>query len=140
MNTNESGGRTPTERRAGRRYTWEFFAGMAAFLLTFLFLPQLVRTEQGSTLSIFIALVPILPVLWIAIALLRHLRRMDERQRLLFLQSLSVGFAVAMVIAVSVGLVSTAGVDTRYSEWAIYIGGMSAWGISLAIFNARANR
>lgn len=137
---NEHVGRTRAERRAGWRYTWEFAVGVVLYLLLFLVLPPIVSAEPGSALALVIALLPLLPALWIAVAVARHVRRVDEFQRGLVLRSCAVGFSVAMLLAVAVALVGGAGIDTRHSEWIVFLGGMSAWGITLAISSMRADR
>lgn len=136
----EDYGRTPAERRVGRRYVWEFGVGIGAFVLLFLVLPRLVVAEPGSGESVVIALTPLVPIVWMVIAMARHVRRVDELQRALLLRSFAVGFGAAMVITLAIALVSSAGVDTRHSEWAVFIGGMTAWGLSIAVFSFRANR
>ncbi|QEW03023.1 hypothetical protein [Microbacterium lushaniae] len=139
-NDDDLRGRTRAERSAGRRYVGEFTIGVAAYLLLFLVLPRLVVTEPGSAWSVVIALTPIAPVLWMVIAMARHVRRVDELQRALLLHSFTVGFGAAMLIALAIALVTGAGIDTRHSEWAVFIGGMAAWGVSLGAFSFRANR
>lgn len=139
-NDDELHGRTRAESRAGRRYVWEFTIGVVAYLLLFLLLPRLVTTEPDSTWSVVVALTPMVPAVWMVIAMVRHVRRIDELQRALLLRSFAVGFGAAMLIALTIALVSSAGVDTRHSEWAVFIGGMIAWGVSLAVFSSRADR
>lgn len=138
--TNATNGRTPSERRVGGRYLWEFSIGIVGYVVLFLVLPRIVHTQPGTTMSVVVALVPLLPVLWIVVAIARHLRRVDEFQRLLFLQSFTIGFGVAMLIALAVALLNGVDVSTPSPEWLIFIGGMSAWGISLAALSIRASR
>jgi hypothetical protein len=50
-------------------------------------------------------------MLWVVIAILRHIRRIDDYQRFLLLQGLGVGFAVAMISSVTVGFLAIAGLS-----------------------------
>lgn len=139
-NDKEMSGRTPAERQLGKRYIGEFSIGVLAYLLLFLVLPRVVSAEPGSAWSIVIALTPLVPVAWMIIAMARHLHRIDEMQNVLLLRSFAVGFGAALLIALAIALLSGAGVDTRHSEWAVFIGGMGAWSVSLAVFSFRVDR
>ena len=72
----------------------------------FLALPRIVQTQPGTALNVIVALVPLAPVIWMIIAIARHVRRVDELQRLLFLRSFTFGFAVSMVTALTIALLS----------------------------------
>lgn len=138
--TGKPSGRTRSEQRAGKRYLWEFSIGILAYLALFLALPRIVQTQPGTALNVIVALVPLAPVIWMIIAIARHVRRVDELQRLLFLRSFTFGFAVSMVTALTTALLSGAGVDIRHAEWIIFMGGMTSWGLSLAALSIRASR
>ena len=140
MRANTDRGSTPQERRASLRYLWEIAAGAIGFLVTFLFLPEIVRTEPGSAAGVVVALVPLVPVVWIAVALIRHVGRVDELQRGLLLLSLAIGFGAAMLISLVIVFLSTAAIVVDQPEWWVFIGGMAVWGVSVAIVFARATR
>lgn len=140
MNTTEETGRTPSERRAGRRYMWEFAIGMVLLMFSFMVVPRLIQAEPRSVLSIVIVLIPILPQIWIVVAVIRHMRRMDERDRQMQFQSMSVGFGTSMLVAVTAGFLSLAGFDSPFLPWAVYLGGMGAWALSLVVLYYRANK
>jgi len=76
------------------------------------------------------ALAPVLPAAWIARAVLRHVRRVDEYQKLLLLQSLAVGFAVAMLTAITLGFLGTAGLSLADAPWIVYGAGMLGWAVT----------
>jgi hypothetical protein len=132
--------RTRKEQEGSRRYLWEIAGGAIVFLVLFLFLPELIRTEKGSTESILVALVPLVPVVWMVVAVARHIGRIDEFQKIFVFQSLAIGFAAAMLIAITVAFLSTADVTVAYPEWYVFIGGMSVWGISMGVLSFRASR
>jgi hypothetical protein len=140
MRANTDRGSTPQERRASLRYLWEIAAGAVGFLVTFLFLPEVVPTEPGSVAGVVVALVPLVPVIWIAVALIRHVDRVDELQRGLLLLSLAIGFGAAMLISLVVVFLSTAAITVEHPEWWVFIGGMAVWGVSIGVLSYRANR
>jgi hypothetical protein len=57
-------------------------------------------------------------------------RRVDEYQKLLLLQSLAVGFAVAMLAAITLGLLATAGLRLADAPWIVYGAGMLGWALT----------
>lgn len=140
MNDENSRRSTTGERRASRQYMWEIMAGVVGFMATFLILPALVPTAPGSIGRIVIALASLIPVLWICIALVRHLHRLDELQRTLLLQSFAMGFGVAMLIAFTIALLSAADVVVDGAHWWVFIGGMLTWGAALGLLSFRAGR
>lgn len=132
--------RTPAERRAARRYMWEVGAGALGFMILFLVLPRVIQVEDGTPGSIVMALAPLAPVCWIAIALVRHVRRVDELQRTLVWQSFALGFGAAMLIALTIALLGTAGITVAHTEWYVFIGGMVTWGVTICALSFRASR
>lgn len=136
----DPGGRTPTELRAARRYMWGIAMSSFAFLLLFLVLPSLVNAKDGSALSIVVALAPMLAVIWMLVSVFRLVRRVDEFQRGMILSSFAIGFATAMLIALTIAFLRPVGIVNEYTEWWVFIGGMSSWGVALTLFSMRANR
>jgi len=75
------------------------------------------------------ALLPVVPALWAVRAVARHVTRIDDYQRLLLLQGLAVGFAVAMVASLTVGFLGVAGLRFEHGSagWVTYGAGMLGW-------------
>lgn len=73
------------------------------------------------------ALLPVVPLLWVVRAVVRHLRRADEYQQRQLLLELGLDFAVAMVAAVTLGFLGIAGLDMRFAGWIVFAVGMASW-------------
>jgi hypothetical protein len=73
------------------------------------------------------ALLPVVPALWTVRAVLRHVRRIDDYQRLLLLQGLGVGFAISMIASLTLGFLAIAGLPMRGAGWIVYGAGMLGW-------------
>lgn len=73
------------------------------------------------------ALLPVVPAFWTLRAVLRHVQRIDDYQRLLLLQGLGVGFAVAMIASLTLGFLGIAGLPMRHAGWVVYGAGMLGW-------------
>ena len=79
---------------------------------------------------------PVLPTLWIIRAVVHHLRRVDD-QRLLLLQGLSVGFALAMVASLVVGFLGIDGTGVRGGGWIVFLVGMLGWALAAGVAQRR---
>lgn len=81
-----------------------------------------------------LALLPLPPALLVMWGQARNLRRADEYQRILQLEALAVGFAAALLIAMTGGFVMSAGYDVAAPVVsATFVGGILAWEIALAL-------
>jgi hypothetical protein len=93
---------------------------------------------DGPAPSRFVwALLPVLPIAWTAFTIIRHLRRVDDYQRLLLLQGLATGFVVAMLVSVTVGFLGVAGLELVGAGWIIYGAGMFGWLVAGSIASTR---
>lgn len=83
------------------------------------------------------AVLPVIPALWTVRAVLRHVHRIDDYQRLLLLQGLGVGFAVAMIAALTLGFLGIAGLAMQGAGWVVYGAGMLGWIIASRLAKKR---
>lgn len=137
---NSSRNHTLAERKQSRRYLLEIAGGAVLFMVFFLALPLWINPPEGTASAIIVALIPFLPVCWMAVAAIGHLQRVDEFQRMVLLQSFSIGFASAMLTAIAIALLEPAGVVVSGAQWWVFLSGMLMWGGSGAILTLRAHR
>lgn len=132
--------RTSAERRRSRRYTVEFLSGMALVVLLLLLPsePLLAGAPQG--VRVLWAMLPLIPLLWSAAAVIRHLRRVDELQRRTVVDALAWGFGTAMITAIGAALIRSAGVAVGDVEWAVFLTGMLGFAAAAAVGSARTSR
>lgn len=110
-----------------RAYYRDFFPGIGAYLLVLAAVCMWGHLDGNGPARWAWALAPTLPAAWIVRAVVRHLHRLDDYQRLLELQGLGVGFAVAMLSAVGVGFLAIAGLPAVAAGWIVFTAGMAAW-------------
>ena len=94
-----------------------------------------VDLDAGSNpWHLVIALSPLLAGVWLVWVQLRTLRRCDEYQRTMHLEAMSVGFGVAMLVAMTGGLLDGAdvGSSAQYLQLT-FIPGILSWVGALAI-------
>jgi hypothetical protein len=119
------------DRARARAYYRDFWPGIIAYVAVLGAVLAWGGLDGPSGWRYVWAVLPVLPGLWIVRAVVRQLRRCDEYQRVLLLQSMAAGFGVAMVAAVTVGFLALAGLDLPhgFAGWTVYITGMIGWGI-----------
>lgn len=132
--------RTTAERRRSRRYAAEFLSGMALVVLLLLLPGETLVEEASQGARLLWALLPVVPLLWSAAAVVRHLRRVDELQRRMIVDALAWGFAAAMVAAIGAALIRSAGVAVGDVEWAVFLIGMLAFASAVVFSSLRASR
>lgn len=125
------------ERAVARRYMWEFLPGAVAYVVLFFGVTSLVDLESGDPVNVLWALLPVVPVVWMIVSVVRHVRRIDEFQRTLVLQSFALGFGAAMLAAVVIALVGMTGIVVIGAEWYVFLVGMGTWGVASMVSTRR---
>ena len=124
------------DRTRMRAYNREFLFGMVAYFV--ILVPVMIwgGLDGDSPWRYLWALLPVLPMLWIVVALWRHIQRLDDYQRLLLLRGFAVGFALSMIAALTLGMLAIAGLELMGAGWIVYSVGMAGWCVA-AIVSAR---
>jgi hypothetical protein len=84
-----------------------------------------------------LAVLPAVPAAGVAWAVLRHVRRIDDYQRRILLEGIAVGFALAMLAAIALGLLAAAGLVVPAAPWIVYGIGMVSWAIGSGLAGRR---
>ncbi|WP_345147658.1 hypothetical protein [Arthrobacter ginkgonis] len=119
--------RSERDRGISRAYHLDFWPGMAGYAVVLTAVLLWGDLDGSSPWRFLWAVLPVIPALWMVRAVLRHVRRIDDYQRFLLLQSLGGGFAVAMVASVTVGFLEIAGLGLTGMGWIVYGAGMLGW-------------
>jgi hypothetical protein len=126
----DSSGRSEGDRAKARAYHHDFWPGMATYVLVTVAVSIWGGLDGHGSWRFVWALAPVVPAAWIVRAVLRHVRRVDEYQKLQLLQSLAAGFAVAMLTAVTLGFLAVAGLRLEVAPWIVYGAGMLGWAVT----------
>lgn len=130
----DTSGESPTERRRQRVFRTQMLVGAAWFLLANLGLSLWGHgTSPWRLLWVVLAL---LPIVWMVIVIGLRVRQMDEYQIKLFFPGLAVGFTVAMVTAITIGTLSSAGFNPVNGGWAVALTGIVAWEVTNLVVGA----
>jgi hypothetical protein len=115
------------DRARARAYYWDFWPSMVAYGLILTAVLIWGHLDGHSPWRYLWALAPVVPTVWTVRAVVRHVTRLDDYQRLLLLKGLAVGFAVAMIVSVTIGFLGIAGLEMRAAGWVVYGAGMLGW-------------
>ena len=130
--------RTNTERRAARAYVSEFLPAVVGYGIVLAIVVATVDFDTAGRWKYPVALLPVIPAMWGAVAIARNLDRIDELQRSIHLSGMALGFGMAMVAALTLGFLAMAGFDGgRVGPWIIYSIGMIGWLLGSAIAGRR---
>jgi hypothetical protein len=136
-NNLDRSGQSRGDRARAWAYVREFVPAMVAYCVVLALVLTFGDLDGTSPWRFVWAVLPVLPLIWVCVAVLRHLRRLDDYQQRLTLQGLGVGFAVAMAAAVTMGLLGAAGLQSPVTPWIIFGAGMAGWGITAIIVGRR---
>lgn len=135
----DTSARSAGDRARNRAYYRDFLPSMLAYLLVLAGVLVWGHLDGHSPWRYVWALLPVLPALWTVRAVVRRVHRIDDYQRLLLLQGLATGFALAMIAALTVGFLGIAGLGLPVAAggWIIYGVGMLGWIVGSAIAGRR---
>lgn len=126
------------DKARSRAYARDFIPGMIGYCVLLVVVVLFGDLDGTSNWRFVWALLPVLPMIWVVRALIRHFRRIDDYQRGRLLEAMAVGFAVAMMSAITLGFLAIAGLDMRFAGWIIYVAGMAGWLIASSLVAKRA--
>jgi hypothetical protein len=132
----DTDGESPIERRRQRTFRVRMRVAAVCFVIANFALHQWGDLSGTSSWRVVWAVLPLIPVVWMVILIVRRVRQMDEYQVKLFFPGLAVGFSVAMVTAVTVGTLNSAGFKVLNSGWAVAVIGLVAWGFTNLLVGA----
>lgn len=120
-----------------RPFAIRFFVGMALYAVTLLVSTSIVARISDQPATFFLALLPIVPLLFAMMQVYNGVRSQDELIRLVNLESVLVAALATAALTFSWGLLEEAGVIPRLPV--ILVGPMMVmiWGIALAINTRR---
>ena len=133
----DSQNRSEGDRARSRAYLREFWSGIVAYAVVLTGVLLWGGLDGDSPWRFLWAVLPVIPALWIVRVVVRHVRRIDDYQRLLLLQGFAGGFAVAMIVSVTLAFLEIAGLRVSGLGWIIYGAGMFGWIISGTVVGRR---
>ena len=119
-------------RAVDRRYLREFFIAMAAYTLIVVAVPLVMEQVRGVVGRTVLALLPIVPTIFVARALVRRILGGDELERRTFLEATAIAGLVVALASFSLGFLQAAGlVELRDGLIFVLPAMISVWGVAL---------
>ncbi len=129
-------GETSLERRQRDAYLRDFLPAVVGYAVVLAVSLSLVGDDVDSVGEWILVMFPVVPALWGVRAVVRALRLMDEFQRMIQLEAMAAGFAMAMAASITLGFVGVAGTATVGAGWIVYSVGMLTWALAV-VFRRR---
>jgi membrane-associated HD superfamily phosphohydrolase len=124
-------------KSVGRQYVKEFSLAMVAYMVIVIVSVTLINISPSNAWwRVPLALTPIIPAIFVMIAYMRFVGRIDELQRRIQFEGLAFGFGAAGILTFSYGLLENVGFP--HISWLFVFPLMIAlWGIGLAFATRR---
>ncbi|WDR87041.1 hypothetical protein [Burkholderia ambifaria] len=107
-----------------KRYLVEFTFALLAYLVAVLFSTWLMRGMGSGAGRIAVSLIPVVPMIAMALVVIRQLRRLDELAQRIQLNALGIAFVCTALITFSYGFLEVAGLPrlSMFMVWPIMAG------------------
>jgi hypothetical protein len=127
-----------TERQAGsaRRYMLELVGAMALYALVLLASTAVLRGMPAGGARWLVSLLPMIPALLAAAAVLRFFGRMDELARRQLTEALAFAFASSALLVLTIGFLEVGGL-APVSAWWVWVGMGVSWLMGSALVAMR---
>lgn len=119
-------------RPVDRRYLREFFPAMGAYVVIMLVVPPAMSRVHGTIARSLLALLPVIPTIFVARAIIRRILGGDELERRVFLEATAIAGLIVALASFSLGFVQAAGVIQIHAGLLYVLPAMIAiWGVAL---------
>ncbi len=102
---------------AARRYTLNILGSMVVYAVVLVVSLILLKRGVPSPWKFVVAVLPVLPALWVPLAAVRLFRELDELQKQIQLEALAFGFILAAVLTLTYGFLQNAGLPEISWIW-----------------------
>lgn len=116
------------EKRVARAYHSELWVSIAVYAVLLVGSIKLARPMADGTLRTVLLLLPMLGFALMIRAIVRHVARIDEYQRLRMLESIGIAFAITGALTFSYGFLETAGFP-KMSMFVVWMVMCASWGV-----------
>lgn len=119
-----------------RRYLWEVAAAMLAYMGAIMLSTRLLHGSVTGPLKVLVALLPLLPLIFMFVAVIRFLRYTDEMLRRLHIQAFAIAAGVTAFLALTYGCLEMAGFPRLSAWWTFFCIDM-IWGFAVWMLERR---
>ena len=122
--------------QAAKRYTREFTVTMIAYTVVIIASSLMLNDLEASPWHFPIALLPIIPVVFMIMAFMRYLAAIDELQQKIQLQAIGFAAGTTGLLTFAYGFLELVGFP-QFSIFLVFPMIIMLWGLGLAFFTRR---
>jgi hypothetical protein len=105
------------QKGATRRYTFSMVGALSLYAFALVVSLRWLHYKPEAPWKYAIAVLPVLPALWIPVAAIRLFRAIDELQKQIQLEALAFGFIGTAVLTITYGFLQNAGLPELSWIW-----------------------
>ncbi len=104
-------------RQTTLRYVLEFSGSMLAYVVVQVVSLMFLRENPDSPWRIPVTVAPVIPIVFMMLAVVRFLRRMDEMLRHLHLEAVVIAYIATLIVCFSYGFLENVGFPSFNTMW-----------------------
>lgn len=121
---------------AARTYLIQFGAATIVYVVLLIVSIGLIQANPNASWRYAVAVLPVIPAIFGALALVRYVGKIDELQRRIQLDGFAFSFGVTAILTFTYGFLENAGLPPISFIWVLPLM-IFLWGIGTAIASAR---
>jgi type III secretory pathway component EscS len=122
--------------QASKRYAREFIVAMVAYVIVIIVSRLTLNNIGESSWRFLIALLPVIPVIFLIVGFMRYLSEIDELQQRIQLQAIGFAAGTTGLLTFAYGFLELVGFP-RFSTFFLFPMMIMFWGIGLSYFSRR---
>ena len=123
-------------RHSSLRYMMEFGGSMLAYSVVLIVSLMFLGENPDSPWRIPVTVAPVIPIVFLMLAVIRGVRRMDEMRRHIHLESVIIAYLATVILCFSYGFLENVGFPSFNTMW-VGVAMICLWGIGQLIANRK---
>ena len=118
------------------RYMLEFGGAMLAYSVVLVMSLMFLRENPDSPWRIPVTMAPVIPIVFLMLAVFRYVRRMDELRRHIHLEAIIIAYLTTVILCFSYGFLENVGFPSFNTMW-VGVAMICLWGIGQLLANRK---
>ena len=123
-------------RQSSKRYMMEFGGTMLAYSVVLIVSLMFLRENPDSSWRIPVTVAPVIPIIFVMLAVIRGVRRMDEMRKHIHLEAVIIAFLATVILCFSYGFLENVGFPSFNTMW-VGVAMICLWGIGQLLANRK---
>ena len=123
-------------RQGALRYLLEFGGSMLAYSAVLVMSLMFLRENPESPWRVPVTVAPVIPIVFMMLAVIRSVRRMDEMRRHINLEAVIIAYLATVILCFSYGFLENVGFPSFNTMW-VGVAMIFLWGIGQLLANRK---